>query len=87
LQDAGYNLVFRLPNSFDLAAIARLPSLAAARQALAERCVVNADYEGVAVHGDALPERMLDLMASWRWPVPAAANRIPCSLTSRRFCG
>jgi hypothetical protein len=64
LQDAGYNLVFRLPDSFDLAAIARLPSLAAARQALAERCVVNADYEGVAVHGDALPERMLDLMAA-----------------------
>lgn len=64
LVDGGYGLVFRLPDSFDLAAVARLPSLAAARQALVERCIVSAAYEGASVDAAALPERILHLMAA-----------------------
>ena len=64
LTDGGYTLAFRLPDSFDLAAVANLPSVEAARQGLVERCTVNVEYEGVTLDMDAVPERMLALMAA-----------------------
>jgi hypothetical protein len=64
LEDAGYRLVFHLPDSLDLAAAARTPDLAAARQALVERCIVSAASEGAAVDAAVLPERIVDLMAA-----------------------
>jgi hypothetical protein len=64
LEDAGFSLVFRLPDSFDLAAVARLPGLAAARRTLAERCIVSAGHDGAVVDAAALPGHILDQMAA-----------------------
>jgi hypothetical protein len=64
LSDGGYSLAFRLPDSFDLAAVARLSSVAMARQALIERCTVSAEYDGVAMDAAALPEHLFALMTA-----------------------
>jgi hypothetical protein len=45
----GYQLCFRLPNSFDLAAIAGGRDVKSARRMLLQRCVLEAQHEGQAV--------------------------------------
>ena len=49
LQSEGYTVRFRLPDSIDLAVAANSPDLAAARQALFDRCVIAVEREGQPV--------------------------------------
>lgn len=51
-------LRFRLPNSFDLAAIASCDSTEAARRLLSERCLIAATRNSEALAASALDERM-----------------------------
>lgn len=54
LQTGGLDLTFRLPNSFDLAAIATVP-LSEARLQLAQRCLLTAEREGRPVSDEPIP--------------------------------
>lgn len=56
---AGFNLQFRLPNSQDLAAIVDHKDVAAARSALLQRCLLDANHEGTAFACDELPAEVL----------------------------
>lgn len=72
LSAAGYQLQFRLPNSFDLAAIAlpagKLPALQAdsdltpVRDLLIQRCLVQATLENEPVRASDLPEPVIDAL-------------------------
>jgi hypothetical protein len=59
----GYELSFRLPDSFDLAAIVGCADVEEARRALAQRCVLRAARDGVDIPVDALPKSALAALA------------------------
>jgi hypothetical protein len=63
----GYELRFRLPNSLDLEAVADCADAAAARQALLQRCLLDARHRGGEVAAGQLPsaveEAMVETMA------------------------
>ena len=48
IQEGGYALALRLPDSLDLAAASHAPDVAGARRLLLERCVLSARCEGTA---------------------------------------
>jgi len=50
LDAGGFKIRFRLPDSFDLAAIANDPDVPTARQNLLQRCVVSIEREGALVN-------------------------------------
>lgn len=58
----GYDLRFRLPNSLDLAQIARCEDVYAARNILVQRCVLQVSQDIVEVAVTALPETVMDLL-------------------------
>jgi hypothetical protein len=60
----GYEVLFRLPNSTDLAAIADSPEPAASQHLLLQRCVEAATYEGAAINYADLPAAVLDAVAA-----------------------
>jgi hypothetical protein len=61
---AGYQLTYRMPDSFDLAAIAALEDVAAARHLLLERCVLDVrGPSGEEVEVIELPERATTAVA------------------------
>ena len=60
---AGHAVTFRLPDSFDLAAIARVSDVDEARQALLGRCVLQATCDGAEITADRLPEEVVALVA------------------------
>ena len=62
LAHADYSVTYRPPDSFDLAAIARLPDLTAARQRLLERCILQASCAGVSIALDQLPADVVGLV-------------------------
>lgn len=64
LSSDGYQLRFRLPNSFDLGVIAAIPHLMAARQVLVQRCVLEAWHEGHPVAADRLPAPVIAALAT-----------------------
>lgn len=59
---AGYTVTYRLPDSFDLAAIARLSDVDEARRRLLERCIVQATRERAEVGLDQVPEAVIGLV-------------------------
>jgi hypothetical protein len=59
----GWELAFRMPSAADVAAVASLPDVAAARGALIERCVLGASLGGEAVTPAELPEPVVTAMA------------------------
>jgi hypothetical protein len=59
----GYEVLFRLPNSTDLAAIADSAEPAASPRLLLQRCIQAARYKGAAVNDSDLPAEMLDEVA------------------------
>jgi hypothetical protein len=61
--EAGVRLRLRLPNSFDLGAASTCASIDHARRLLAERCVVQAERDGVAVAPASLPEHAVDAIS------------------------
>ena len=63
LQIDGYDLVFRLPNGADLAAIAGCDAVEAARGLLIDRCLLSAAEEGEPVNADELPGSVLQALA------------------------
>ena len=58
-----YVVTYRLPDSFDLAEIARLSDVAEARRRLLERCILKATCGGAAVTLERLPEAVVALVA------------------------
>lgn len=56
----GYELQFRLPNSFDLAALGEQPDATGARRLLLERCLLAAQRGDEPVNIDRLPEHVID---------------------------
>lgn len=55
LEDSGYRLTFRLPNSLDLATIQNTRSVAVARQELIQRCVLEATLDETPIDLVELP--------------------------------
>lgn len=55
----GYELLYRLPNSTDLAAVAVEGDVAAGRAALLRRCVLEARRDGVRIEPTSLPEAVV----------------------------
>ncbi len=64
IQD-GLALKFRLPDSTDLRAITACPDVAAARQQLRERCVLEASRDGTRITCEALSEQETAQVASY----------------------
>lgn len=60
LNVAGYEVSFRLPNSLDLAALASVEDVAAARRVLFERCLLAAQRGDEAQPAGALPSEVVD---------------------------
>ena len=58
----GYNLRFRLPNSWDLATIANYRDFQAAKMQLGQRCLLDAHYDGIAVAYQQLPPAIIARM-------------------------
>jgi hypothetical protein len=63
IEVAGYQLTYRMPDSFDLAAIAALEDVAAARQLLLSRCVVDVRGPSGEIAVADLPERATTAVA------------------------
>lgn len=65
LSTDGYDLHFRLPNSFDLAVLVQqTPALAAAQHLLLQRCVLEATRAGEAVLATELPAAVVVALAA-----------------------
>ena len=60
----GYAVRFRLPNSLDLAALAGQDDVAAARQRLLERCLLQAHSGGMERMAAELPEAVVAVIAT-----------------------
>ena len=60
----GYELLYRLPDSTDLAAIAVSDNAAVGRNVLLGRCVVEARRDGAEVEASALPEAVTSELAT-----------------------
>jgi hypothetical protein len=58
LSSDGLEIVFRLPNSFDLAAVTAYSDIELARLKLLELCLLKAEFEGEAVLARALPSEI-----------------------------
>ncbi len=58
-----YVVTYRLPDSFDLAEIARLADVDQARQRLLERCIVQATCDGAEIAAEQLPAEIVALVA------------------------
>jgi hypothetical protein len=63
LASEGFRVMYRLPDSFDLAEIAHLSDAAEARQTLLERCILQATCDGAEVGLDQVPDGVLALVA------------------------
>jgi len=64
IETDGWRLVFRLPTSLDLAAIAEQQTIDTARHLLAQRCLVSAVIEGEELATTVLPEAVISLLAT-----------------------
>ena len=64
LEEGGFELRFRLPNSRDLAAVAVCEDVDAARRRLVERCVLEASHDGEAVPPSELTPKILTALAA-----------------------
>jgi hypothetical protein len=64
----GFAVMYRLPDSYDLAAIAQLSDVAEARQTLLQRCILQATRDGAEVDPDQAPDgvvaRVVEQMAT-----------------------
>jgi hypothetical protein len=69
LATGGLEVRFRLPNSRDLAAVVGCEDTAAARNLLAQRCILRASRDGMPVAASELPAEVVDelarAMAAW----------------------
>ena len=70
----GIALEFRVPSSADLLAVVGMSDVAAARAALAERCVARAEADGAPVAPGALPETALAALAARAAELDAQAD-------------
>lgn len=59
----GYELLYRLPDSSDLAAVVLAGDVAGGRAALLDRCVIEARHDGAAVETGSLPEQVVSGLA------------------------
>ena len=63
LSAGGYELRFRLPDSLDLAAVARSENTPRGRLLLVDRCVVGCRRDGVDVEARSLPEAVISALS------------------------
>lgn len=87
----GFELHYRLPDSFDLAEAARCADLSRARRLLFERCVIGAQREGRPVSIEALPPAveaglaaalaLADPLADLQVEMVCPACARPCAVT------
>ncbi len=59
-----YEVLFRLPNSVDLAAIADSPDVAMSQQMLLQRCVLSARFLDDEINASQLPAEILEAISS-----------------------
>ena len=84
----GYSATCRLPDSFDLAAIAGMSDVTEAREALVRRCVVQASREGAEVAPQRVPEDFIALVAEGmeaRDPLAAIELKLECPVCGARW--
>jgi hypothetical protein len=63
LEQDGYDLSFRLPNSIDMAEIEGIGNAQAALTQLLRRCILSADYAGATCGIDQLPESVIQALS------------------------
>jgi hypothetical protein len=59
IQEDTFQVSFRLPTSFDLAAIVGYDDIITTRQMLIERCIVQAEHDGQTIQAADLPETVI----------------------------
>lgn len=64
LRTGTYEVVFRLPNSFDLLAIAAANDLSDGPQSLLSYCLISVRNQGVLQSSDQLPEELIEAVAT-----------------------
>jgi hypothetical protein len=64
VSEDGWQVHFRLPNSLDMLAVGNAQGVEAVRQALAQRCILHAEQNGVAVSAERLPEQVVNAVAA-----------------------
>jgi len=88
VNDEGYKLLFRLPNSLDLAAVACCSNIDTARRTLVQRCVSQTSQNGMEVSVEKLPEavvvRLAERMAE-RDPLADIELEIVCPTCGHRW--
>lgn len=60
----GFDVTFRRPNSFDLAAIAGEPDVESAKASLLKRCLLQANHSGTAISPQAFPPELVAQLAA-----------------------
>lgn len=59
-----YEVLFRLPNSLDLAAIARTLDVTASQQLLLQRCILSARFRDQEINSSQLPAQVLEAISA-----------------------
>jgi len=65
---------FRLPNSLDMLAMANMQEVEAVRHALTQRCILQAEQNGVAVSAERLPEQAVSAVATYMSQIDPQAD-------------
>jgi hypothetical protein len=74
LSEDEWQVHFRLPNSLDLLAIANVQEPEDARRSLFQRCILQAEENGVAVPADQLPEQAVNAVAAYMSQIDPQAD-------------
>ena len=74
LEQDGYEVAFRLPNSRDLAATVDLPDVEAVTKQLLQRCLVTVQHQGRSLRVDQLPAEILQMVLTQMEQADPQAN-------------
>ena len=88
IQESGFSVRFRLPNSLDLAAIGECRDVSSARNILLYRCILSAKRDGEEIPPRLLPLEVTDLMVKRMEEVDPQADiqiSLSCSSCSRKW--
>lgn len=84
----GYDLQFRLPNSFDLLSISKCSDMEKARDILLSRCIHLAYYQGYELSSDKLPSEISNAVETRMEQIDSQADiqlELICSRCSHRW--
>lgn len=85
LSSEGYELVFRLPNSSDLAALATCTSLSDGNRLLLERCISKVDHQGERIPTQEVPPSVIEAMVEQMGQIDKSGDvrlKLNCPLCS-----